>query len=129
MTSSTSTMSRTCVLLALLVISSLQLSITSAFSIAPPFGISLTSLVTRRVRHIQPTSADGAGAMTAGSPAATGGHGGAAASSFIGRSPSPKSSAVDPTLVEFNMMCQQAIADERRQHYYPIVREISEHAR
>jgi hypothetical protein len=124
-----STMSRTCVVLALLMlISSLQLSTTSAFSIAPPFGISLASLVTRRVRHIQPTSADGA--MTAGSPAATGGHGGGAAASFIGRNPSPKSSAVvDPTLVEFNMMCQQAIADERRQHYYPVVREISEHAR
>jgi hypothetical protein len=82
--------------------------------------------VTRRVRHIQPTSADGAGSITAGSPATAGGP---AAASFIGRNPSPKSSAVDPTLVEFNMMCQQAIADERRQHYYPVVREISEHAR
>ena len=118
------TMSRTYVLLALLVISSLHMSTISAFSIAPPFGISLASMVTRRVRSIQPTSADAGGiaSITANSPA-TGGP----AASFIGRNPSNK--VVDPTLLEFNMMCQQAIADERRQHYYPIVREISEHAR
>jgi hypothetical protein len=117
----TSTMSRTYVLLALLVISSLHMSMISALSIAPPFGISLASLVTRRGRRsIQQPSAD-AGVASTGSSPATGGP----AASFIGRNPNAK--LVDPTLLEFNMMCQQAIADERRQHYYPIVREISEH--
>jgi hypothetical protein len=118
-----STMSRTSVLLALLVIASLHMSVISAFSIAPPFGISLASLVTRRGRHIQPNADGDVASIPAGSPA-TGGPGAAA---FIGRNPSPK--VVEPTLLEFNMMCQQAIADERRKHYYPIVREISEHAR
>jgi hypothetical protein len=118
-----STMSRTSVLLALLLIASLHMSVTSAFSVAPPFGISLASLVTRRGRRIQPNADGGVASITAGGPA-TGGPG---AASFIGRNPSPK--AVDPNLLEFNMMCQQAIADERRKHYYPIVREISEHAR
>jgi hypothetical protein len=119
-----STMIRTSVLLALLVIASLHMSVISAFSIAPPFGISLASLVTRRGRRIQPNADGGVAIIAAGSPA-TGGPGAAAA--FIGRNPSPK--VVDPNLLEFNMMCQQAIADERRKHYYPIVREISEHAR
>jgi hypothetical protein len=110
-----STMSRMCVLLALLVISSLHASVSSAFSIA--------SLVTRRVRRIQP--ADGGVATTTAGPAgrATGGP----AASAIRRTPAP--SSLDPSLLEFNTVCQQAIADERRRHYYPTVREISEHAR
>jgi hypothetical protein len=84
----------------------------AAFSVAPPFGMSLASVMSRRANRRK-----GGDRIDAPQPPPT----------PLRAPPSP--SLADPSLVEFNQLCRQAIEDERRRHYYPTVREISLHDR